>query len=91
MFNDVVSTTCISRLVITHATSCYFLITYWLSQPTQIVDIGFGQYKISHEKFKIHLIFSNALTRFINFDSIMDLVIHIFSEDFYNIADLSLY
>ena len=68
MFNDVVSTTCISRLVIIHATSCHFLIVYWLLQPTQIADIGFGQYKISYEKFKIHLIFSSALTGFINLE-----------------------
>jgi hypothetical protein len=65
---------------------CTLSIADWLSQWTQIAGIGFGQYKISFEKFQSHLASSLALLRAINSDSIMNLTINVCLDNFHDTA-----
>ena len=51
-----------------------------------MVDTSFGQYRISLKKFQIHLTFLLALSRKVNFDSIIDLVIHVCLKNAYDIV-----
>jgi hypothetical protein len=53
-----------------------------------IADTDFSQHKVSYKKFWIHLTSSLTLSTTINFDSIVNLVIHIYLEDFHDIATL---
>jgi hypothetical protein len=67
-----------------HIVRYALLISNWLSQWSQINGTSFGQHKISSKKFQSHSTSSLALSREINFYSIMDLAMHIFLEDFHD-------
>jgi hypothetical protein len=60
--------------------------TNWLSQWIEIIDISFDQLRISSHKFQSH---SSSYLAFImskKIDFIVDLVIHIYLEDFYDLV-----
>jgi hypothetical protein len=60
------------------------LIIDWLLQWTQRVGTSFGQHWISSKKFQSHSTSSSTLSRTINSNSIIDLMIHFYLENFYD-------
>ena len=69
-----------------YITFCALLIIAWLSQHIHNVGTGFGQSGISSKKFRSHSASSPVLSRATNSDSIIDLIIIFYLEDFQDTA-----